>query len=414
MNILVDSAMPYWQAFFEDFAKSLAGAKDANACRVIPFKSPLIQSIHQTNSQISKETLEKVEILLVRSTTKVDFALLEYMPKLRFVGTATAGFDHLDTQLLNDKEITWVSAGGCNAQAVAQYVTSALLNLAEQDGFLLQDKTYAVVGHGNVGSRVANTLKAFACKVAVYDPPLQAKNKQTGVVFSTFEEILAADVICVHAPLNSDKNYPSLHLFNEQTLSNLTDQQYLINAGRGELIDNEALLALHNSETKKGPQVVLDVWENEPKIDKRLIPFTRYATQHIAGHTLEGKAVGTLMLYSSLCNHFNIPESIDLYSLLPEYSLNINSQLASAINDTSPMSDEQVQTLARELANCVYDIKNDDSVFRALMAQSTAVGNDFAQSRQKYPIRREFSALDLKCKNEKLANLLRALGFSIS
>ncbi len=406
--------MPYWEAFFEDFAKSLTASKGVDACRVIPFKSPLIQSILRANSQLSSQTLAEVEVLLVRSTTKVDSTLLQYMPKLRFVGTATAGFDHLDTQLLNEKEITWVSAGGCNAQAVAQYVTSALLNLAEQDGFLLHDKTYAVVGHGNVGSRVASTLKAIASHVAIYDPPLESKNKNTEVIFSTFEEVLAADVICVHVPLNSDEDYPSLHLFNEQVLSRLNDQQYLINAGRGELIDNKALLALLSNETIKGPQLVLDVWENEPEIDKRLIPLLRFATQHIAGHTLEGKAVGTRMLYSSLCNHFNVPESIDLNTLLPEYSLNLNAQLVSALNDVSPMNDEQVQTLAKELANCVYDIKNDDSVFRALMAQSTAVGNDFAQSRQKYPIRREFSALDLKCKNEKLADLLRALGFNIS
>ena len=412
MRILVDSAMPYWEAFFEPLGEVLSFSggelnKDTSA---------------QQNPHANElnDKLSTIDVLLVRSTTKVNASLLDKMPKVRFVGTATAGYDHLDTAELEQRNIKWIVAGGCNAQAVAQYVTSALLNLACSDKFLLQDKRVAIVGDGNVGSCVRNTLQAIGCDVMSYDPPLVEQiNKQVDkqhkhVQFTDFDAVLGADIICLHAPLNSHAAYPSFHLFDEQKLKKLSSHQYLINAGRGEIIDGEALLQAYQRQPDCMPQVVLDVWENEPVINTQIIPFLRFASQHIAGHTLEGKANGTSMLYKALCTDYGIKPSVELLDLMPLYKLAIPPALQAKLDDTRISDATQIQNIVREVANCVYDIKNDDSVFSVLMAQSTSVGADFAQSRRKYPIRREFSALSISCMNIKIKEFLRAIGFIIS
>lgn len=396
MRILVDSAMPYWQEFFV----------------------PLGEVFTFVAGEIDAQILSSIDALLVRSTTKVNQSLLQKMPKLSFVGTATAGYDHLDVCVLEQRNIKWTAAGGCNARAVAQYVTSAVLNLAYSDKFLLKDKKIAVVGYGNVGSRVFKAFKALGCDVSAYDPPLasqlSANDLAATKTFIDFNKVIKADIICLHAPFNSHCEFPSQHMFNKEVLSQLKPHQYLINAGRGELIDNQALLALFQMNSAALPQVILDVWENEPNIEPLLIPFLRYSTQHIAGHTLEGKAAGTSMLYDSLCVHIAQETRLALADFLPVYTRKLTSDLQASIDNAQVYDATEVQSIARKLANCIYDIKNDDSVFRALMAQSGDVGADFAQSRRKYPIRREFSALPVSCTNIKIIEFLRAIGFIIS
>lgn len=404
MLILVDSAMPYWQDFFKTIGE------------VVTFSVGELEKDDFAHA----DSLALVDVLLVRSTTKVDSALINKMPKLKLVGTATAGYDHIDSTALNKKQIRWTAAGGCNAQAVAQYVTSALLNLAHTDNFLLRQKRIAIVGAGNVGGRVQAILKAIGCEVLIYDPPreyaqirsLARANDSTQ--FASLDEVLNADIISVHAPLNSDAEFPSLHTFNLDNLSQLGPHQYLINAGRGELIDNKALLQGFLSRPEQMPQLVLDVWEDEPHIETRLLPFLRYASQHIAGHTLEGKANGTSMLYDFVCSEYNLPATVKLTPLLPVFDLQLPDELQARLHNPDIKDAKAVQNCVMQVVNCVYDIKNDDSVFRARMAQSKHVAVDFTQSRQQYPIRREFSALSISCTNTNIKEFLCAIGFSIA
>lgn len=382
--------MPYWQSFFEHH-------KEFN---VQAFVAGSIYSMDLT----------RVEALLVRSTTKVDMQLLDQCPNLKMVGTATAGIDHLNISELEQRNIRWASAGGCNAHAVAQYVVVTILELAKQDRFLIRDKTIAIVGYGNVGSTVYKQLSNFGCDIRVYDPP-KCENSQNNAFFCSFDELIEADIICLHAPLNSEPNHPSFHLFDESVISNLKASQYLINAGRGELIDNSALERLYKTNSVL-PHIVLDVWENEPHYNVDLTRYCRLATPHIAGHTLEGKALGTQMLYEYVCRFCNIDETVMLNDLLPDANADftVPDALQTKLNDDSIEDLFEIQSITQQVCSLVYDITNDDSVFRRYMAQSTR----FAMLRQNYPIRREFSSISIQVANKNIQELLRRLGFIIS
>ncbi|MFT4652713.1 MAG: erythronate-4-phosphate dehydrogenase [Kangiellaceae bacterium] len=417
MKILADNAMPYWEEFF----LPLGTVKTFTAGELVTDHSALPLS---TKLQAY---LPLVECLLVRSTTKVDQALLDKMPSLQFVATATAGYDHFDIAALSARGIQWYAAGGCNAQAVAQYVVCALLQLADEDCFLIQDKVVGIVGHGNVGSLVAIAMNALGAKVIVYDPPQQSSldqhkqftcsaaenNSITVPRYVQFKDILQADIICVHAPLNSHIGHPSRHLFDASAFMQLDSEQYLINAGRGELINNQALLEHFEMATKtntRGLNVVLDVWENEPSIMTALIPYLRIASAHVAGHTLEGKANGTFMLYQQLCKRYKIPEKVQLNAILPNDNTKLTQLMQSALADADALDLLGAQQLVKKMCHLVYDIQNDDRVFRHHMAQFTS----FARLRQEYPIRREFSALRLDAADNRITALLDGIGFIIS
>jgi erythronate-4-phosphate dehydrogenase len=436
MNILVDNAMPYWQEYFSP--------KTFDSCsELISFRAGdlAVNDKKQIANADLQAKLASIDALLIRSTTKVNEHLLSLMPRLKFVATATAGYDHLDISAIESRNICWHAAGGCNAQAVAQYVTCAILHLASADNFIIADKTIAIVGHGNVGKTVALVLRAFGAKLVIYDPPQAAllkafeqvaslrhargdsdelKNSHaeplranSDVHYASFDEVVKADIICMHAPYNSHAQYPSFHLFNKEVLAKLTPNQYLINAGRGELIDNHALLSLFEQNESKGlksVQVVLDVWENEPDILQALVKHLRFATAHIAGHTLEGKARGTHIVYEHLCRFKQLESAVTLEDLLPKYEQQIDITLMQELSMLDEDDHIKLQAWLKKLCDCVYLIQNDDSVFRASVAQS----NGFATIRREYPIRREFSVLDIKTPNKNISKLMRDLGFIIS
>jgi erythronate-4-phosphate dehydrogenase len=409
MKILVDMAMPYWLNFFGTLGEIIGfNAGDLS-----------IDEAGQLHIEDLIPHLSETECLLVRSTTKVNEALLAKMPNLKFVATATAGYDHLDIDALEAKGIEWYAAGGCNAQAVSQYVVCAMLFLATEDNFLIKDKVVAVVGNGNVGGKVAAAASALGAAVIIYDPPQEYEDKKNAHLntikncttsYATFEEVLEADIICLHAPFNSHSAFPSKHMFDAEALGSLTNTQYLINAGRGELVDNKALLSLKQKQDSMSVNVVLDVWENEPNVMTSLIPFLRLASAHIAGHSLEGKANGTAMLYTELCRVFEIEGNVALDKLLPDYDALVPVVIAEALQQISYTDEYETQNLIKKLCHFVYDIRNDDRVFRHHMSQFKS----FAKLRQEYPIRREFSALDMAVLQTKTSKLLQGIGFIIS
>ncbi len=394
MQLLVDDAMPYWRELYSGLGK--------------------LRSFQV--GQLNHEDLSNVEVLLIRSTTKVNKSLLERMPSLRFVGTATAGYDHLDIDSLNEAGVYWTNAAGCNANAVCQYVCCALLYAANKKGIVLKGKSLGLVGHGNVGRRIAKLASVFDMHVHIFDPPQKEQWSKTELVYADFEQVLKSDFICLHAPLNSHASYPTLHMFNDEVLRSLKSSQTIINAGRGELIDNRALLKILEADKnskRSAPQLVLDVWENEPNPELALLPYLMLATPHIAGHSLDGKAYGTEILKDALLNWSNTKHDVasaDVFSLLPSYEPKLPDELVEKLLDSSIEDVFELQSICHELCKIVYDIANDDSVFRSHMAQSTS----FALLRQKYPIRREFSALRLNVANTKIQELLSGIGFIIS
>jgi erythronate-4-phosphate dehydrogenase len=373
----------------------------------MPYAAAFFDSLGEAKSfdlgSLTCESLVDIDALFVRSTTKVDAELLEKANKLQFVATATAGFNHLDIDYLNQREIRWYSAGGCNATAVAEYVISAILQLAHEDKFDPFAKKVAIIGAGNIGSALSNILNCLSINHVLCDPPLQATDKNRS--FVNFETAIQADIICLHTPLIKSGDFSTLHMFGSNELSRLSENQYLINACRGEVIDNNALLSLFKIGKKLN--VVLDVWENEPLIKHDLIPYIRLATAHIAGHTLEGKARGTSMAYDAFCCHLKKQNLLKLDDFLPAFQNNLSV-------DPSLSSFNQLFQMVKHM----YDIKKDDGIFRARMAKSEA----FADIRKHYPVRREFSAVELNLtttaadkKNSKnVAQIAASIGFKIA
>ncbi|EPF4245754.1 4-phosphoerythronate dehydrogenase PdxB [Proteus mirabilis] len=371
MKILVDENMPYAQQLFCQL-----GEVKAVPGRPLPI-----------------EELDDTDALMVRSITKVNASLLAGKP-VKFVGTATAGFDHVDTAWLEQQKIAFSSAPGCNAIAVVEYVFSALMVFAEQEGFQLTDKTVGIVGVGNVGGRLAKRLRALGVNVLLCDPPRADRGDDEQ--FHSLETLLKqADILTFHTPLNKSGRYNSYHLINESNLDILPEGRILINASRGEVIDNAALLSALNQGKKL--RVVLDVWEPEPDLSLELLNKVDIATPHIAGYTLEGKARGTTQVYEAYCDFIGQPQHVELSTLLPK-------PLISTIS----VQGELTQTLLKQLIHLVYDVRRDDAPLRKV----AGIKGEFDKLRKFYPVRREWSSLEVVCDNPTMASLLNAIGFN--
>ncbi|WP_354624485.1 4-phosphoerythronate dehydrogenase [Psychromonas sp. MME2] len=370
MNIYIDENIPYAQEFFAELG-----------------------SLHYfAGRSVTAEQLRHADVLLVRSITQVNETLLHLNQSLKFVGTATIGTDHIDQKYLQNRGVAFSSAPGCNKVSVAEYILSSLLVLAEKKQFQLTDKTVAIVGAGNTGSAVFQRLTALGVNCKLYDPPLQLAGDKRD--FCQFSDVLKADIITLHVPKITVGPFPTVHMFNHEVLSTLTSGQILLNASRGDVIDNQALLEIANGQ--KLPSLVFDVWENEPNIEKRLLPLVEIATPHIAGYSLDGKVRGTEMLYQALTDLLSLPTTYTLKDFLPTAAIN-------AINISQTVD----QTLLKSLVHLIFDVRRDDYLFRQMIEQV----DGFDTMRKTYQERRELSTLTVNAHKSQNA-LLTRLGFS--
>lgn len=371
MKIYYEDSMPYAAEFFNELGE----------CQVFSHKT------------VNVDMLADADVLLVRSTTKVNAKLLSKNTCLKFVATATAGTDHVDQECLAKRGIPFVSAGGCNAVAVAEYVLSALVVTANKHHWQLADKTVGIVGAGHVGTALSRLLSVLGIKHKLCDPPLADAGDARA--FVNMDEIMRCDVITLHVPWIKQGKYQTQGMFDKQRLTQLSEQQLLINACRGEVIDNQAALELF--EQGKKLNLVLDVWDNEPDIKLELIPHIALATAHIAGHTIEGKARGTEILYLALCKLLGKPADKKLSDYLPE----------ATIGPLIVQENQNLLQAASQLILEVYDISKDDQVFKK-QAQGP---EEFRYIRKHYPIRREFSAIVVNTGNFVDSKAIYALGF---
>jgi len=377
MNIFIDENIPYAEEFFADIGDITRFA----------------------GRELSAEQLTDADILLVRSITKVNQALLEQANKLSFVGTATIGEDHIDKTLLQQKDITFTSAPGCNAISVAEYVIASLCVLAEKYHFNLISKTVAIIGVGNIGKALQKKLTALGVNLLLCDPD----REQTDEDFVSLEHALShADVVTFHTPLTKSGNHPTYHLLNQDNLKLLKQDVCLINASRGEVIDNNALLdeiIRREKNQELTIKLVLDVWENEPDPLVELIEYTDIASAHIAGYSLEGKARGTEMLYQAVCQHLGLMVEKKLENMLPTPS----------VTHLTLNGEYDIYSQLKPAIHLVYDPRRDDALFRNLLAI-----NGFDWLRKNYPIRREWSSLKLEriSNNQKGLNYLQ-IGFDV-
>ena len=251
--------------------------------------------------EINRADLVDCRCLIPRTVTRVDAALLRDTP-VEFVGTATIGTDHIDLDYLGDAGIACSNAAGCNAEAAAEYVVSGLFALSARRGFDPFALRAGIVGYGNVGSRLQQKLAILGIDHLVCDPPLaeSGDDRQTYVDLDTI--IRECNFISLHVPLTRDGAHPTFHLLGRAQLQKLGDSCLLVNAARGEVVDNAALLELL---AQRGDLMVyLDTWEGEPLVNRELMRRIDLATPHIAGYSVEGRLRGTQMVLDAACRHF--------------------------------------------------------------------------------------------------------------
>lgn len=247
---------------------------------------------------LTRGQLHDADALLVRSVTRVDAALLDGTP-VRFVGTATTGLDHIDTVYLNNRGIRLAAAEGSNCRGVAEFVLAAIFHLAQQWGGSPSAKTLGVIGHGRIGSLVADWASHCGMTVLPCDPPLSDSGLPG---LHNFEDIAAhCDIVTLHVPLHVAGPHPTQSMVNRDWLAQLRPGCILINTSRGEVVDEAALAAAVRSGSLAAP--VLDVWQNEPCPDPRLVALAAVATPHVAGYTVESKHRAAEMLALALADH---------------------------------------------------------------------------------------------------------------
>ena len=345
--------------------------------------------------QIDREAIMEADALLIRTRTRCTKELLTGTG-VKFIGTATIGFDHIDTGFCNSQGIKWINAPGCNSSSVQQYIAAALLKLSHEFRLSLKDKILGIIGAGNVGSKVEILAKALGMKVLLNDPPRE--RREGSELFYDLDEVLReSDIVTLHVPLNIVGEDSTYHLIDEGTIKKMKKGVWLINTSRGEIAETSAFWKGLNSCRLEG--AVIDVWENEPDIDRELMRTAFIATPHIAGYSADGKANGTRMVVNALSDYFGLP----LNNWYPEQIPGPEDPVIMI--DGKGKNDESV---IGEAVTRTYNISEDDRKLRIWPA-------DFEKQRGDYPLRREFSAYEAKLMNCSMSvkKTLAEIGFMI-
>lgn len=371
MKIIIDDKIPYIRGAFESVA----------------------EVIYLPGSKTTPEVVKDADAIVTRTRTICNEKLLAGS-SVKFIATATIGYDHIDTDYCDAAGIRWTNAPGCNSKSVEQYIASTLMVLAEQKNLDLKDLCIGVVGVGNVGSKVARICDLFGMKVLLNDPPRE--RVEGSAAFVSLKQVMdEADIITLHVPLNLKGEDATFHLGDEAFFADLKRKPILINSCRGEVVETLSVkTALQNGQISG---FVCDCWENEPDLDLELLAMTKIATPHIAGYSKDGKATGTQMSVQAISQFFHLgldnwqPSGVEPPAN-PVFELD-----GAGLNEQKIVSKAVLHT---------YYIRNDDSDFRKYPAQ-------FEQLRGDYPVRREFPAFTIQAKNmkEETLEVLRKLGF---
>ena len=344
---------------------------------------------------ISSDQIRDADALIIRTRTKCNKELLEGS-NVKFIATATIGFDHIDTDYCASRKITWQNAPGCNSSSVEQYVLAALLVLSAEKNFSLAGSTIGIIGVGHVGTKIKRIAKLLGMNIHLNDPPRE--RQEGGSDFVTPERIIQeSDIISFHVPLIMTGQDKTFHMVNNMFLNDLRKKVHLINTSRGEVIEEKALKNAIVS--GKLGSVVLDVWENEPLVNKDLLEIVNIATPHIAGYSLDGKANGTKMSVRALSKFFNL--GLDHWT--PD-SIPMPLDNKIVVNATG----KNLEAIINEAVLKTYNILEDDATFRKSISS-------FEERREHYPPRREYGAYTIQLLNdhESAGNVLMELGFDV-
>jgi erythronate-4-phosphate dehydrogenase len=374
LTLVIDDHIPFIKGVFEPYA----------------------EVIYAPGGRIEQDIARQADGLIIRTRTNCTADLLSGT-RIKFIATATIGFDHIDTEYCKSEGISWHHAPGCNSSSVRQYMASALVTLASKFNFSLKNKIIGIIGAGHVGNKIASLARDLGMVPLLNDPPRERIEGHSG--FVSLDDIReTADIISLHVPLTfpgPDKTY---HLVDNNFLQKLGKKPFLINTSRGQVIETQAILKHLDKGTING--FVADVWENEPWLDMELMKRAAIATPHIAGYSIEGKANGTAACVRAASHFFQF--SID------DWYPRILPQPANPYIKLQAEGKTNEQVIA-EVILSTYDIMQDDNALRNTPSQ-------FERLRNFYPTRREPGAFTLKIKGHRpdLMGSLSSIGYVIT
>lgn len=365
----------------------------------IPFLEGALEGVAQVvylpGGKITREHLMDADALITRTRTKCNEVLLKGT-SVKIIASATIGYDHIDTAYCDAHGIKWTNAPGCNSGSVRQYIASALAEIITKENKRFEDITLGIIGVGNVGSKVAAMANTLGIKTLLNDPPRE--RNEGNDMFTDIDTLIAqSDIITMHVPLSHQGIDKTFHLANASFFAKMKRGAWFINTSRGEVMETQALINALESKHLAG--AVIDVWENEPNIDLKLLKLAHLATPHIAGYSADGKANGTAMSVQSISKFFNLgmdnwkPSNIPQ---APKTKLEI---------DCNPKSREEIFA---ELSNFAYNIGFDSNMLKNSP-------ETFEQQRESYPIRREPENLMVIAKGtSNLAmTMIQSLGYEL-
>ena len=361
------------------------------------------------------------ELLFVRSVTKVNAALLDGT-RVRFVGSATAGTDHVDLDYVARRGLGFASAPGSNANSVGEYMAAAWLTIAARRGARLDGLRVGIIGAGNTGSRVEEKARALGMAPVLNDPPLA---RQTGdPKYRPLGELFACDIVTCHTPLTHEGPDATYHLADDEFFERLKPGAWFCNAGRGQVVDTTALLNAIDS--GRLGAVVLDVWEQEPRVSARLLEKVTVATPHVAGYSYDGKVRGTEMVYAAACRFLGVEPRWTMQAALPPNSnlikVSATGRAPEAAYATKRSFVQATRSVAtdegalHEIVSQLCPVERDDEALRqAITLTPDERGTLFDRLRKEYPQRREFptARVRLEGASDALRAKVRALGFRL-
>ncbi|MEX0685573.1 MAG: 4-phosphoerythronate dehydrogenase [Balneolales bacterium] len=349
ITVLADSYIDYLQEYL---------STDINCITYHPENGP------------DKEQLENADALLVRTVTQINEYQINLAPKLQFIGTASAGFDHINRPLLHNRGIQFASAPGCNARSVAEYVSTCILYWSWKNKLELKALSVGIVGVGKTGSEVCVLLERLGLKTQCYDPPRQDQDK--GFKSCSLKEVLSCDIITLHVPLTHQDEHATNQWLNEIKIKN-SSVQLFINSARGGVAADKALLSAKKT---KGIDFILDVWENEPNFDDQVSVASFIKTPHIAGYSRQSKRKATKMVCEALNKHFNLDEtSTDIMESTEFIDIDSDSNFDTILSKIHPLFhyDDQFRLL--------IGLPEDEKIIQ------------FRRLRSEIPLRNEFKYL---------------------
>jgi erythronate-4-phosphate dehydrogenase len=364
----------------------------------IPFLKGALEDVAEMfycpGHEINREMVKNADAIITRTRTNCNEELLKGS-SVKFIATATIGYDHIDTRWCEDNGISWTNAAGCNSSSVEQYIVSTLLSVFTHFKHNPAKLTLGVVGVGNVGTKVAKAANLLGLNVLLNDPPRQMTDKS--IEFCNLEHILEnADIISFHTPLTKSGIHKTYHLADDSFFDKAKKKPIIINTSRGSVVSQISLKKSLKQKLIKAS--ILDVWEGEPFIDSELLAMSFIGTPHIAGYSTDGKVNGTVFCVNALSEFFNLginwyPDSIPT----PD-----NSYLECDCDGKNELE------IIREIYLETYDVLRDDKNLRSNI-------DNFEYLRGNYPLRREPSAYNVKllnCRHKIVLEKLEGLGFN--